>query len=87
MTGGSRARSSRYHPGQGMVTGQLARVTSGQSRLRGPRHRPEATRIRSRRLLPQFGHVPCLISKDPPPLDLGRVVDARWLPEQVSVPL
>jgi hypothetical protein len=45
------------------------------------------TGIRSRRLFPRFGHVPCLISKDPPPLDLGRVVDARWLPEQVSVPL
>jgi len=44
-------------------------------------------RIRSRPLVPAFCHLPCLISKDPPPLDLGQVVDARRLPEQVSVPL
>ena len=42
---------------------------------------------RSRRLLPAFRNLPCLIGKDLPPLDLGRIVDASWLAEKLSPPL
>jgi hypothetical protein len=31
-----------------------------------------------------LGHLPCLISKDPPLLDLGWIVDARRLAEDVG---
>jgi len=47
----------------------------------------DGDRIRSRRLLPAFGHSPCLIGKGPPLLDLGWIVDASWLAEKVSPPL
>ena len=39
------------------------------------------------RLLPAFGHLPGLIGKGPPPLDLGLIVDTSWRAEEVSSPL
>jgi len=39
------------------------------------------------RLLPAFGHLPGLIGKSPQPLDLGWIVDAPRLAEEVSPPL
>ena len=37
-----------------------------------------------RPLLPALCHVRCLVSKGPPLLDLGGIIDALWLPGDVS---
>jgi len=44
-------------------------------------------RIGSGLLIPAVGDLPSLIGKNPEPLDLGRIVDTRWQPHKICLPL